>query len=53
LLLHIEDSYIQSFERGTAGSPFLPMSGTRHLQAEGETKWSSAGGNTVREEPKG
>ncbi len=29
-----------------------PMSGTRHLQAEGETKWSDAGANTVREEPK-
>ena len=25
-----------------------PLSGTRYIQAQGETKWSDAGGNTVR-----
>jgi adenine-specific DNA-methyltransferase len=30
-----------------------PMCGTRYLQAEGETIWSDAGANTVRETPKG
>ena len=30
-----------------------PMSGTYHIQAEGETTWSDAGANTVRETPKG
>jgi adenine-specific DNA-methyltransferase len=30
-----------------------PMSGTLYIQAEGETTWSDAGANTVREAPKG
>jgi len=30
-----------------------PMSGTRYIQAEGETIWSDAGANTVRETPHG